>query len=106
MSKPAQNKASVSNPPELKLFVAGRDTNSLMALQNLESLCREHFKDNYKLEIINVLEQFDTALKNDVLVAPTLIITSIDPPVRIIGSLRDDRKVRYALGISAPGAGV
>ncbi|HIP39095.1 MAG TPA: circadian clock protein KaiB [Desulfocapsa sulfexigens] len=84
---------------QLKLFVAGDDRNSRLARKSIEQLCETKLQDKYHLEIIDVLQDFKSALKHNVLVAPTLILTSTQPPTTIIGSLNDSGEVLKALGI-------
>ena len=84
----------------MKLFVAGDDRNSRMARETLQHICETMLKGDYTLEIIDVLQDFETALEYNVLVAPTLIITSTQPPITIIGSLGETNKVLKALGLS------
>jgi len=91
-----------SNAParyQLKLFVAGDEPNSRKAREILERLCEAHLKGNYTLEVVDVLEDYQAALDDNVLVAPTLIIMAPPPPATIIGSLADTRKVLDALGV-------
>jgi hypothetical protein len=38
----------------MRLYVAGRAPNSVKAIANLEAICRQHLKDGYKLEIVDV----------------------------------------------------
>ena len=71
-----------------------------MARETLQHICETMLKGDYTLEIIDVLQDFETALEYNVLVAPTLIITSTQPPITIIGSLGDTNKVLKALGLS------
>ncbi len=91
---------------QMKLFVAGNDKNSREARRNLGKLCESRLQGMYELEIIDVLQDFKTALEHDVLVAPTLIITSSkspgtkSQPLTIVGSLNDISKVCKAIGVT------
>lgn len=82
----------------LRLYVAGRAPNSLAARANLEAVlagagtaCR--------VEIVDVLETPDRALRDHVLVTPTLVVLGRANPVRLIGALVDREQVRAALGL-------
>ena len=68
-----------------RLFVAGDEPNSAQAKENLQKTCEEHLKRDYKIEIVDVLVDFETAIENKVLVTPMVIIISPPPPVSIIG---------------------
>lgn len=82
-----------------RLFVAGNESNSTQARRNLARLCEEHLKGRYKIEIVDVLKDAATALKNNVLVSPTLILIQPRPRATVLGNLSDTRKVLGALGL-------
>lgn len=80
-----------------RLFVAGNESNSAQARRNLARLCEEHLQGRYKIDIVDVLDDTDTAHKNSVLVTPTLILLKPLPKVTILGNLNDARQVLSAL---------
>ena len=82
----------------MRLFVAGKERNSVMAHNNITRICLTHLQDNYTLEIIDVFENHAAAMEENILLAPTLVI---DTPCRelIIGSLKNERLILTALGI-------
>ena len=82
----------------MRLFIAGTERNSVMALNHITNICRTHLKDNHTLEIIDVFENHAAAMAENILLAPTLVI---DTPFRetIVGNLEDERLVLTALGI-------
>jgi circadian clock protein KaiB len=84
----------------LRLFVADDEPNSKQARENLARLCQTHLTGRYEIEIVDVLEDFKTALENNVLVTPTLIVAAPRPPVRILGNLSDTGKVLAALRLT------
>ena len=84
----------------LRLFVAGDEPNSKEARENLKHICRVHLKDDCQVQIIDVFEGFEEALKSNVLVTPTLIVDAPAPPVTIVGNLSDTQKVLSALRIT------
>jgi circadian clock protein KaiB len=87
----------------MRLYIAGRAPNSVKAIANLEAICREHLKDAYKLEIVDVCEHPRRALDDGVLVTPSLAKISPSPGANIIGNLSDTGSVLAALGLkSAP----
>ena len=83
------------------LYVAGRAPNSVKAIANLESICRRHLKDGYKLEVVDVCEHPLRALSDGVLVTPSLAKVSPAPTSNVIGNLSDTASVLAALGLSA-----
>jgi len=83
----------------MRLYVAGRAPNSVKAIANLEAICRQHFKDGYKLEIVDVCEHPRRALDDGILVTPSLAKLSPSPGANIIGNLSDTGSVLAALGV-------
>lgn len=83
----------------MRLYIADAAPNSIKAIANLEAICKEHFKDGFKLEIIDVLEFPLRALAEGILVTPSLAKISPSPAAKIIGNLSDRSNVLHALGI-------
>jgi len=84
----------------LRLFVAGNESNSSQATENLARLCEEHIKGRYKLDVVDVLKNAAAAHKNNVLVTPTLILIKPLPKVTVLGNLSDARQVLDALRLT------
>lgn len=83
----------------MRLYVAGRAPNSVKAITNLEAICRQHFKDGYRLEIIDVCEHPRRALDDGILVTPSLAKLSPSPGANVFGNLSDTSSVLAALGL-------
>ena len=81
------------------LYIADSTPNSVRAVANLEAICKEHLKDNFKLEIIDVLEYPLRALADGIVVTPSLAKMSPSPSAKIVGNLSDKASVLRALGI-------
>jgi circadian clock protein KaiB len=81
------------------LYIANSAPNSVRAIANLEAICKEHLKDHFKLEIIDVLEYPLRALADGIVVTPSLAKMSPSPVAKIIGNLSDKSSVLRALGI-------
>ena len=81
------------------LYIANNAPNSVQAVANLEAICKEHLKDNFKLEIIDVLEYPLRALADGIVVTPSLAKVSPLPAAKVIGNLSDKSSVLRALGI-------
>jgi circadian clock protein KaiB len=77
----------------LKLFVSGILENSVRAIKNINEICEQHLKGNYKLEIIDIYQQPDLAIGEQIIVIPVMIIKYPLPERRIIGDLSDVKKV-------------
>jgi circadian clock protein KaiB len=83
----------------MRLYIANSAPNSIQAVAYLEAICKEHLKDAYKLEIIDVLEFPQRALADGVVVTPSLSKLSPSPTTKVIGNLSDKSSVLRALGL-------
>jgi circadian clock protein KaiB len=91
--------AAVTTIVVMRLYIANNAPNSLRAVANLEAICKEHLEDQFKLEVIDVLEYPQRALDDGILVTPSLTKVSPSPAARVVGNLSDKRSVLQALGI-------
>ncbi|MFL6572291.1 MAG: circadian clock KaiB family protein [Burkholderiales bacterium] len=81
------------------LYIARDAPNSVRAIANLTAICREHLQGRFKLEIVDVLKSPLRALKDGILVTPSLAKLSPAPAAKIVGNLSDRASVLQALGI-------
>lgn len=95
-----KKKSSAKPIYHLKLFVAGDEPNSRIAIETLKNICDTYLQGNYSLELIDVLKDYNKALENKIYFAHTLIITTPKSQFRIIGSLSNTRKLHEILGLS------
>jgi len=84
----------------LKLFISGASPNSLKAINNLKAVCETHLKANYKLEIIDVYQDFGSAQREQIVALPLLIKKIPLPERKLIGDLSNKKKVLNGLGIT------
>ena len=84
----------------LRLFTADDEPNSRQARENLERLQETYLKRPHKKEFVDVLEDFQTALENNVLITPCLILDSPLPRVTIFGNLSNTEKVLATLRLT------
>ena len=84
----------------LRLFIAGNGLNSHKALTNLQRLCQEHLEGRYTIETVDVVEDFQAAVRDNILVTPALILVAPLPRVMVLGNLSDQQKVLLALRVS------
>ena len=80
----------------LRLFVVGDEPHSRRARKNLERILGETPVAG-ALEIVDVLKDYQAALDETVLIAPTLIVTTADSRITISGDMSDPDKVKAAL---------
>jgi circadian clock protein KaiB len=84
---------------ELRLYIAGQTTKSVMALSNLKKYCEEHLKGKYVIEVIDLLVQPQLAEGDQILAIPTLVKKVPEPIRKIIGDLSNEEKVLVGLNI-------
>jgi circadian clock protein KaiB len=84
---------------ELRLYVAGKTTKSVTALNNLKKYCEEYLKGQYKIEVIDLLEQPQLAEGDQIFAIPTLVRKVPEPIRKIIGDLSNEEKVLVGLNI-------
>jgi circadian clock protein KaiB len=85
---------------EMRLYIVNSAPNSVLAIANLEAICKEYLKENFRLEIIDILEFPQRALADGVLVTPSLNKLSPGLATKIVGNLSDKGSVLNALGIT------
>lgn len=84
---------------KFRLYVAGGAPNSAQAQANLIALCQMHLPDRYEIEVVDVLKAPMLALKDNVLMTPTLLKLSPAPVRRIVGALSQMQIVVDTLGL-------
>ena len=83
----------------LKLYVTGTSPRTQLAITNLNRICEQELQGQYKLEIIDVLENPQIAEDDRILATPTLI-KQLPPPLRrVIGDLSDKDQVLLGLEV-------
>jgi circadian clock protein KaiB len=83
----------------LRLYITGNTSRSQKAIANLFRICHEELQDQYKVEIIDVLEQPQLAEDEKILVTPTLIKQLPPPLQRIIGDMSNTETVLLGLDL-------
>jgi circadian clock protein KaiB len=84
---------------ELRLYVAGNTPRSNTALSNLKRYCAEHLKDEYTIDVIDLLVNPQLAEGDQILAVPTLVRKVPEPVRKIIGDLSNEEKVLVGLDI-------
>ena len=84
---------------KLKLYIIGGTMKSQQAIDNLGTLLRDKFEEEYSLEVIDVLKKPGLAENEKILATPTLIKELPLPIRRVIGDLSDMDKVLLGLDI-------
>jgi circadian clock protein KaiB len=85
---------------ELRLYVAGQTPKCLTALTNLNRICEEHMPGQYRLEVIDLLENPRLAREHQILAIPTLVRKLPVPVRKIIGDLSNQERVLLGLDVN------
>jgi circadian clock protein KaiB len=84
---------------ELRLYVANATPRSVLARDNVQSLCEEHLAGQYRLTIIDLVKEPELAREHEITAIPTLVRVLPGSQKTIIGSLADAKRVLQALGL-------
>jgi circadian clock protein KaiB len=83
----------------LRLYVTGITPNSLKAIENIRTICRDHLQGRFELEVIDIYKRPDLAREAGIIAAPTLIKKLPLPLRRFIGDLSDAEKILAGLDL-------
>jgi circadian clock protein KaiB len=82
---------------ELRIYVAGQTPKSVTALANLKRICEEHLAGQYRIEVIDLLQNPQLARDDQIVAIPTLVRKLPMPIRKIIGDLSNAEKVLIGL---------
>jgi circadian clock protein KaiB len=83
----------------LRLYVAGLTARSRTAISNITSICEEHLRGRYDLEVIDVFQRPILAREEQIIATPTLVKRLPAPLRRLIGDLSEKQKVLIGLDL-------
>lgn len=83
----------------MRLYIAGQTPKSVAALANLKKICEEHLRGQYRIEIIDLMENPHLARQDQIVAIPTLIRELPQPIRRIIGDLSNTQRVLVGLDL-------
>jgi circadian clock protein KaiB len=98
MSKPRQSEPR-DNEWELRLYVAGQTPRCVKAFANLKKLCEQHLPGQYRIEVIDLMENPQLAAGDQILAVPTLVRKLPEPVKKIIGDLSNTERVLVGLDL-------
>ena len=97
MSEPVDPVEPQSPDPQdefdLKLYIAGATPRSIAAFANLKKLCEEHLGGRYRIRIVDLLEDPQSAHADEIVAIPTLVRDRPPPQRKMIGDLSDAERV-------------
>lgn len=96
-----ETQPTLANPDTfiLRLYVAGQTPKSLIAFANLKTICEEHLKGQYTIEVVDLLENPTLARGDQILAVPTLVRKLPQPVRKIIGDLSNTERVLIGLDL-------
>lgn len=83
----------------LRLYVAGATPKSIRAIENIKSICEEHLKGRYDLEVIDIYQQPMLAKGDQIIAVPTLIKKLPMPLRSFIGDLSATERILVGLDL-------
>lgn len=84
----------------LRLYVTGMTTRSAQAIANIKAICEEYLEGQYDLEVIDIYQQPEQAVRDQVVAVPTLIKKLPFPLRKLIGDLSKKERVLLGLGLT------
>jgi circadian clock protein KaiB len=84
---------------ELRLYIAGQTSRSVVALANLKRICEEHLQGRYRIEVIDLLEHPQLARGDQILAIPTLVRKLPEPIRKLVGDLSNTESALVGLDL-------
>ena len=84
---------------QLRLYVAGQTPKSLAAFSNLKTICENHRKGKYHIEVIDLVERPLLSRGDQIVAIPTLVRKLPVPVRKIIGDLSNTERVLVGLDL-------
>jgi circadian clock protein KaiB len=84
---------------DLRLYVAGQTPKAVRAFDNLRKICDEHLAGQYRIEVIDLLENPTLGQGDQILALPTLVRRLPTPIKKIIGDLSNTERVLVGLDL-------
>jgi circadian clock protein KaiB len=91
------------NPRQLfkfRLYVSGAAPNSVLATENLGSMCRAYLPNRHQIEVVDVFAHPERALADGIFITPMVIKLAPNPARRIAGTLSNAQAVLLAFGLA------
>ena len=83
----------------LRLYIAGNNLRSQMAVENVKKICEEYLKGRYELEVVDIYQDRTKNPVDLVLAAPTLVKKLPLPLRKVIGDMTRKEKVLVGLDL-------
>jgi len=83
----------------LRLYIAGNNLRSQMAVENVKKICEEFLKGRYELDVVDIYQDHSNNPVDLVLAAPTLVKKLPLPLRKVIGDMTRKEKVLIGLDL-------
>jgi circadian clock protein KaiB len=83
----------------LRLYIAGNNLRSQMAVENVKKICEEFLKGRYELDVVDIYQDHSKNPVDIVLAAPTLVKKLPLPLRKVIGDMTRKEKVLVGLDL-------
>lgn len=95
-----ENDHAVADKPwVLRLYIAGQTPRAMTALVNLRQICETHLAGQYRIEVVDLMEQPQLAEGDQIIAVPTLIRRLPEPIRQVIGDLSDTARTLVGLDL-------
>lgn len=84
---------------QFKLYVIKDNAKSMEAAEQIKVLFDQALKDEYALEIIDILENPNLAAQNKIMASPTLVMELPAPVQKLVGNLSDTSNLLLKLNL-------
>ena len=86
-----------------RLYVSGATALSARAVVNARKICDDHLRGRYQLEILDIADNVEMAMKDQIVAAPTLVKLAPAPLRRFIGDMSNVTSLLERLGVQPVG---
>jgi circadian clock protein KaiB len=83
----------------LRLYIAGNNLRSQLAVENVKKICEEFLKGRYELDVVDIYQDRSKNPVDLVLAAPTLVKKLPLPLRKVIGDMTRKEKVLIGLDL-------
>ena len=99
MKAASKNGGGASSDYIFRLYVSGATALSARAVVNARKICDDHLKGRYQLEILDIADNVELAMKDQIVAAPTLVKLAPAPLRRFIGDMSNVNGLLERLGL-------
>lgn len=83
----------------LTLYVSGTSPQSAAAVETVRRICDEELRGQVDLQIVDIRDAGAQAVEDGIVVVPTLVKRTPEPPRKLVGDLSGIMRVRAALDL-------